>query len=266
MTEDINTKIEIITKIEELIKEGLIQGYEENLFFTQNYSNLQSRIIEYLIVVNIAQRLKHFGIEKGIQINLEYALNDFYNNAFPKTTSTSKKFATDLKRRKKHSPEDSKAKRLDIVLTKKNKADGEFFSSLKSIVGIEVKSINQDEKNIKKDIERLTKAMALVDDVGKNNIQGCFACFFRRFDKDTTTISKTKITEKIVENENKWSEYFAEIKKNYAQLNFKLIPIVIANLPLENFKYNPEIDYDYSDVIENSGYVCVYMIKITRNE
>lgn len=256
-------KKDIVNEIATLIKEGLVKGYKQNIFFTQNYSDLQSRVIEYLIVVNIAQTLENLAQQRGIQINLEYSLNDFYNNAFPSYISTGEIFATDVKKRGNHSPKDSKSKRLDIVLTEENKVAGEIFTSYKSFVGIEVKSINQHHKKIKKDVQRLATAMSLVDSVGTNNIEVCFACFFRRFDNDSTTISKDEIKIKDEFEKKYWKDYFESIEKDYPTLSFELIPTIVANLPVENFSYtNPEIDYEYSDLLENSGYVSAYIIKI----
>lgn len=265
--EEITNEFELISYIEESIEKGLVQGYKQNIFFTQNYSELQSRVIEYLIVVNVAQALEALAVRYRLQINLEYALNDFYNNAFPSVISSTGIFATDLVRRNNHSPPDSKSRRLDIVITEESRVTGEFFSSFKSFIGIEVKGINQNTKKIEKDIERLAKAMISVDSTGENNIKLCCACFFRRFDKDTTTISKVEILHKIEEEEKRWKAFFTKIESNYQILNFELVPVVIANLPVEDFRFNnPALEYDYSDVLENTGFISAYIIRMTKKE
>lgn len=259
--------VDIITEIENLVKNGLVKGYRQNIFFTQNYSDLQSRVIEYLIVVNIAQELEHYAFQNYIQVNLEYSLNDFYNNSFPSVITTGKIFAQDLKHRKNHTPIDSKSKRIDIALTKDVKIEGELISSIKSFVGIEVKSINQPNKKIKKDIERMATAMNLQDDIGSNNIACCFSCFFKRFDSDSTTISKQEIVKKTAQEKAKWEAHFKKVEDRFPKLNFELLDTNIVNLPVDDFKYeSPEIDYDYEDLLEKTGFINAYMVKITRNE
>ncbi|MFM7017716.1 hypothetical protein [Flavobacterium sp.] len=258
---------DIILEVQELIKEGLIQGYKQNIFFTQNYSDLQSRVIEYLIVVNVAQKLEHFGIKKSIFINLEYSLNDFYNNAFPSFIFAGEVFAQEHKSRKKHSPDDSKSKRIDIALTQESRLAGEWFTTQKSFVGIEIKSINQSDKKIKKDIERMAKAINLKDNIGQNNIQACFACFFKRFDKDNTTLTKPQIEKKTSAEKKKWEKHFEEIKDTYSDLLFELIDTSIVNMPAEEFNIAPYgDDADYEDLLANTGCINAYIVKITRIE
>ena len=261
-------KRNIITEIEDLIKKGLINGYKENILFTQNYSDLQSRIIEYLIVVNVAKELMHYCFQNGIEINLEHSLNDFYNNAFPSVIFSSEIFGSEATRRKNHSPEDSKIKRLDIVLTQEIKNKGELgFASKKSLVGIEIKSINQSKKKIKEDVIRLSKAMNLVDDVSENNIKAGFACFFRRFDKENGTMTKETYSKRAKKELKKWEDYFMIINEVYPKLNFNICELNVVNLPVEEFIYHtPEIDYDYHEVAQNTGFINAYIIRIDRND
>lgn len=258
--------INLVSEAESLIKAGLISGYKQNIIFTQNYSDLQSRLIEYLIVVNIAQSLQDFCLQNLIQVNLEYPLNNFYNNAFPSFIFEGDVLALEYKERKNHTPLNSKTKRLDIVLSKDTKSVKEWFLSNKPLFGIEVKSINISKKKIKKDIDRLATAMSLTDSVGYNSIQACFVCFFRRFDNDSTTISKNEILKKTKNEKDKWVKYLYEKKIHFSGLDLDLIDINIVNLPVEDFKQaDPELNYDHSDVLENTGFINAYMIKITRN-
>lgn len=263
------TKVEpiknIILEVQELIIEGLKKGYGQNIFFTQNYSDLQSRVIEYLIVVNVAQKLEHFGVQNNVFINLEYSLNEFYNNAFPPYIINGEIFNHKHKSRKLHSPEDSKSKRIDIALTQESKLIGEWFTTQKSLIGIEIKSINQSDKKIKKDIERMAKAINLKDDISQNNIQACFTCFFKRFDKDNTTLTKAEILKKTDAERRKWEMYFIDIKNTYSELIFELIDTSIVNMPLEEFNIAPYGgDADYEDLLANTGCINAYMVKIIR--
>lgn len=261
-------KVNIVEDIENLIKNGLMNGYKENILFTQNYSDLQSRIIEYLIVVNVAKELKEYCFKNGIEINLEHSLNDFYNNAFPTVIFSGGFFSSKAIRRKNHSPEDSKIKRLDIVLTSEINNEGELgFPSKKSIIGIEIKSINQSNKKIKQDIIRLSKALNLTDSISENYIKAGFACFFKRFDKEDKILSKEAYEVKAKKELEKWYSYFQELRIPYSNLIFNISEIKVANLPVEEFVFHShEIQYDYSEVAQNTGFINAYIIRIDRND
>lgn len=260
-------KVNIVEDIENLIKNGLIYGYKENILFTQNYSDLQSRIIEYLIVVNVAQELKEYCFKNGLDINLEYSLNDFYNNAFPSAVIEGGIFDSKLLNRKNHSPEDSKSKRLDIVLTSEIANNGEPFNSKKSFVGIEIKAINQSNKKIKQDIIRLSKALNLKDPISENYIKAGFACFFKRFDREEKILSREAYEAKAKKEVEKWQRYFEELGKIYKELRFTITEIKVTNLPVEEFVFHtPEIQYDYSEVAQNTGFINAYIIRINRND
>ena len=257
-------KKDIVLEVQGLIEQGLIHGYKQNIFFTQNYSDLQSRVIEYLIVVNVAQKLEPLSF-RGIYINLEYSLNDFYNNAFPLFIFEGGLFDQKYIGRKKHSPEDSKSKRIDIVLTSDSSIEGEWGTSQKSLIGIEIKSINQSDKKIIKDIDRMAKAIGLKDEIGQNHIQACFTCFFKRFDKDNSTLTSVEIENKTSAEKKKWKKYFEKIKDIYPELLFEIIDTSIVNIPAEEFSnINLDPEADYSDLITNTGCINAYMVKITR--
>ncbi|RKR08913.1 hypothetical protein C8C83_0508 [Flavobacterium sp. 90] len=267
MTSNLTTRIKknIVLDVQELIKDGLIQGYKQNILFTQNYSDLQSRVIEYLIVVNVAQNLEKFSFQNDIYINLEYSLNDFYNNAFPLFIFEGGVFDQKYIGRKKHSPEDSKSKRIDIVLTSDSRFSGEWGTTQKSLIGIEIKSINQSDKKIRKDVNRMAQAVSLKDEIGINSIQACFTCFFKRFDNDNSTLTSIQIDNKTSFEKKNWQKYFEEMAYIYPELLFELIDTSIVNIPAEefrNFSFDPEADY--GDLITNTGCINAYMIKVVR--
>ena len=260
-------KIKVVNEIENHIKQGLINGYKENILFTQNYSDLQSRIIEYLIVVNVAQELKEYCFKNGLDVNLEYSLNDFYNNAFPSALIEGDFFNTKLLNRKNHSPEDSKSKRLDIVLTTENANNGEPFNSKKSFIGIEIKAINQSNKKIKQDVIRLSKALSLTDPISENYIKAGFACFFKRFDRENSILSKKEFDAKAKREVAKWETYFEELGKIYKELRFTITEIKVTNLPVEDYiAYFKEEQLDYSQVAQSTGFINAYIIRIDRND
>ncbi|MEO8236266.1 MAG: hypothetical protein ABI549_12680 [Flavobacterium sp.] len=260
-------KINIIDEIESRIKKGLINGYNDNILFTQNYSDLQSRIIEYLIVVNVAQELKEYCFKRGIDVNLEYSLNNFYNNAFPSAVIEGDIFNSKLVNRKNHSPEDSKSKRLDIVLTSEMQNNNETFPSTKSMVGIEIKSINQANKKIKQDIIRLSKALNLTDPISENYIKAGFVCFFKRFDKEDKIMSNKEYEIKVKKELEKWQTYFQDLRETYTALRCSISEVKVATSTAENYVQNfQEHEYDFSEVAQNTGFINAYCIRIDRNE
>lgn len=257
----------MVNEIENRIKQGLINGYKENILFTQNYSDLQSRIIEYLIVVNVAQELKEYCFKHGIEINLEFSLNDFYNNAFPSARIEGGIFDSKLLNRKNHSPEDSKSKRLDIVLTTETVFDGVTSSSKKSFAGIEIKAINQSNKKIKQDIIRISKALNLTDPISDNHIKAGFACFFKRLDKEGKILSKEVYLAKAKKEVEYWERYFDDLRKIYKELRFTISEIEVTNLPVEEFTFHFQKEqYDYSEVAQSTGFINAYIIRIDRDE
>ncbi|MEO7215530.1 hypothetical protein [Mucilaginibacter sp.] len=257
----------IIDKIKEDIKSGLKAGYRENLLFTQNESDLQSKIVEYLVVVNIAQKLKGFCWDSDIKINLEHSLNDFYNWAFPSTTLVGTDiFNLVLNSRGEHAPENSISQRLDIILTKELQLSGDFSTKRRSFVGIEVKGINQYDPKIKTDVKRLAIAMSLNDSIGANSIVCSFACFFKRLDSDTSYISSADIAKKVAAEQGKWFTYFVEIKKEFTDLDFELIEVNIVNSPADEIHFEQsDFDNDLDLLIQMSGHVNAYIIKISRD-
>lgn len=260
-------KLKVVNEIENRIKRGLINGYKDNILFTQNYSDLQSRIIEYLIVVNVAQELKEYCFKHGIEINLEYSLNDFYNNAFPSARIEGGIFDSKLLNRKNHSPEDSKSKRLDIVLTTETAFDGVTSSSKKSFAGIEIKAINQSNKKIKQDVIRLSKALNLTDPISENYIKAGFACFFKRFDREEKILTREAYEAKAKKDVEKWQSYFEELGKIYKELRFTITEIKVTNLPVEEYiTYFKEEQHDYSQVAQSTGFINAYIIRIDRND
>lgn len=257
-----------MNEITDLIKNGLAQGYSENILFTLNFSGLQSRVIEYLIVVNIAQSLKEYCYKNNIQVNLEYPINDFYNGAFP-----SFKFVGDdpfnitMLSRAEHAPEDSISKRIDIVLTKDPKIEGAHSTKIQSYIGIEVKAVNRPDSLIKVDIRRLADGMSLKDNIHESSINCCYVCFFRRLDNDTSIISVEEIEKGIQIEKDKWLKYFNQLKPTYQNLDFELMDLNVINSPVDEIIFEEDEtgnDIDAGLLREMTGHVNAYIIKIAR--
>src|SRR5690606_15574240 len=72
-----------LNEIEEILVRSAKYSYEENLRFTYQSNDFNSRMIEYLVVVNIAKNLYNWAWDRFIQVQLEYSVINFYNGAFP---------------------------------------------------------------------------------------------------------------------------------------------------------------------------------------
>ncbi|CAM1366240.1 hypothetical protein [Tenacibaculum xiamenense] len=275
-------EVRLVEDVEKLIIEGLKKGYRQNLFFTQNYTGFQSRIIEYLITVNIAQSLEEYCFKGCLGVNLEYPLEKFYNGSFPcikynypdippNTNKEGKKllnyFGATLQNRKDHNPSQNKSKRLDIAITGDPiHTDGYLTNERRSLVGIEIKTLNPSKASVIKDITRLADALNLEDEISENQILCGFVCFFRRFDKENETFSQHQINNSKKSEKNKWIKNLNDLTEIYPKLNFNIIPEVLEESPVENvgpFEEKPELE-NYEDYADNSGLVIGYLIKITH--
>lgn len=262
---------EYYSEIESILKKGAIQAYQDNILMVFKHSDFESRMIESLVVVNVAKLLLDWAMNNYYQVHMEYPLRDFYNGAFPAVTWKEKASITDSEymiKRKEHNPKGNKSGRIDIALTRDTHNEGVFISpSWKSQVGIEIKSINQHNSKIIKDIERLSTGLVLSDEVGNNSIKAGYSLFYRRLDKENEVITEDEISTKKSTELNFWKNQFTEFRKNYGSLEYAIEEIVIREAAFEKIKdsYDPE-HFDYHDVAENSGLVVCYLIKITRND
>ncbi len=255
-----------INLIEGLIIEGAEKSYRENLFFCGFQSNLQSRIIESLITINVAQKLLDFCLQNDLQINLEYPISDFYNGAFPALSWVGEDiFNRKMIRRLDHTPSVKKLGRIDIVITKEPFNEGLFYKpSLMSLLGIEIKAINKSNDKILNDINRIANSLILNDAISANNVSVGFSLFFRRLDNP-----KEIITEKIIKKKKQREiEYWKKQIDNLLNEKVKYVikEIVIEESPIELISeyYSPD-HFDYSEVADNSGLVVCYLVKLENN-
>jgi len=255
--------------VEKHIKEGVSKAYRENLFLTGNYTDFQTRIIESLIVINIAQHLLVWGLKNYHQIQLEYPIRDFYNGAFPNFIWGIKDSKTNrFIQRGNYNPSNNVKGRMDIVITREpnNKKDGEYIDpKLQSIVGIEVKSINKSKSDIKKDVLRLSNALALKDKLTENSIKAGYSVFLQRLDNSKKITGNDEIDNKIKKENKYWGKYINGLKNDYLTLSFEILNLDIVGTSFDDVKqyYSPEHFY-YDEVAEETGYVISKIIKITQ--
>jgi hypothetical protein len=272
--------------IEDIIKNGAKKAYIDNLFLTGNYTDFQSRMIESLVVITIAQKLLDWAFPNYYQVQLEYPIRDFYNGAFPDIIWTQREIFDPGKfiKRQNHNPiklnsklnDDVKAKenksgRIDIAITTHPSSgkDGAFFihPKLKSIIGIEIKAINKSALDIENDFIRMANAVSLVDPISSNGIISCYCLFYRRLDNPKQINSKKEIEGLKVSDKIKWSNKFNELIKNTPIIKYDLESIIITEGVVDGLSdYYPPEEFEASEIAEMTGLVVCYLVKIYRNE
>ncbi|WP_339725226.1 hypothetical protein [Maribacter stanieri] len=247
-------------EVEEILISSAKYSYEENLRFSYKRTEFESRLIEYLIVINIAKRLFDWGWHKLIHVQLEYRIKDFYNGAFPEFSMKPR-----LKR-KNHNPIKNKSGRIDIALTKEPYRAYNYRDPIhKSLIGIEVKSFSNGYSKIKEDIVRLSEAMVLIDEIGENSIRASYLLFYKKLDKPNQIVIDDDIPKMKNKVLIKWEATLEEYRKNYTQLVYDFQPIEVKEAALAELKerFDPDF-FDHDEVAENSGLVMCYLIKIKR--
>jgi hypothetical protein len=272
--------------IEDIIKEGAKKAYRDNLFLTGNYTDFQSRMIESLVVITIAQKLLDWAFPNYCQVHLEYPIKDFYNGAFPDIIWTQREVfdPTQFVKRQNHNPIKVDSERNDDVKSKENKSgridiaittepssgkEGAFFINpkLKSLIGIEIKAINKSASEIENDFIRMANAVSLEDRISSNGIISCYCLFYRRLDNPKHINSKEEIDRLKVLDKDKWSGKFNELIKSTPILKYDLEPIVISEGAVDGLAdYYPPEEFDASEIAEMTGLVVCYLVKIYRHE
>ncbi|MFA8299702.1 MAG: hypothetical protein ACEPOV_06050 [Hyphomicrobiales bacterium] len=255
-----------INEIKNSIKEGMEKGYNENISLRSSYDNLIKEIREYLLTVNVAQKLlkwKEKNQKHYYKINLEYNLKDFYNNAFSesKPIETASIFDFGWISREKHSPTNNNNKKIDIVITK-DSTSYLGFEGVNSIIGIEIKGINKNKKDIIADAERLINAMINKDSVGENKIQYCFCSFLDMLNTENTIQDSSLISKYKNKLRDNWDKELNSLRDNYKDLNFSFEIFDIIENPYKEDKFS-HCD-DYNVVAKQTGSLIGGLITIKR--
>ena len=248
-------------KIEKLIFEGAISAYIKNLNYSYQFTNYTTRMIEYIITVNVAEKLFSYVDIKNLKVHLEYPIRDFYNGAFPD-------FVWDKFGFKKgdYTPVDNPSGLVDIVITSDGE-HGKYFreTPYSSIIGIEIKSINRTIPSIKKDIERMADAMVLKNKIDENNIKKGYVLFMRKLGSSNNLNSKEQLENKLEKDKKNWNNIISEYQNKYMKLLFEInSEEIFKTSNAEIVKEYPPEFFDYSDVADKTGVVISYLIKISR--
>jgi len=250
------------------ILSGLTVGYIQFYNFTKSAEVFEKRMIEYLLTVSVATKLyDQISFDSKMQINIEYPLRQFYNNAFPEIKFVKKKgsFGGSRLIRRKFNPEPSK-QRIDIAVTKA----GQGFSR-RSIYGIELKAINTSYTSIINDLRRLSEGMISNDKIDSNSITKCYSGFIK-FYKNSFKPSKIRDLKNFRSNiiskvQNLLSQNFIKNKK-YKQLDYRISTAIIDTQSAEEYKaiYSNQTDFipEYRDATNETGEILAVVIQIKR--
>lgn len=183
--------------------QGLYQGYNQNIVLRTDMLEENSKIIEYLLTVNVAQKLIEWNESEGWQysINLEYDSKQFFKNAFlPYMHKGDGLF--DLTLVHPSIPNHSREGRIDIGVCREVR---NFYDHLESVYGIELKGINPNYDSVISDVKRLVESLEMKDDNFDNSIQSGFSLFVRNLGGQKTLSSKESLlkSKKRVLNELK---------------------------------------------------------------
>ena len=255
------------TAIEKCIQDGLMKGYGEQIQLVSSYTELVEEVREYLLTVNVAQQLLRWNNNHNYKIQIEYSILHFYQNAFPaSSTKWNDIFDSETTARLSgHSPTNTLNQKIDIAIIQDRNADN-ASSCERTVMGIELKAINKNEANIKRDAERLARAMLKKDPTDENSIKYCFCGFVMRLDENTQIVKTNDIQKLRTEKDLHWNTICNDFNTQFHDLHFTFSMFDIRNTPLEAIEeFHKKIGSDYSEVAAETGIVVGGIITIKRN-
>ncbi|MDL2212641.1 hypothetical protein LJC29_01580 [Bacteroides sp. OttesenSCG-928-N06] len=251
--------------IEACIKKSIKKGYDLNLAFHSYFDEFTDTIREYLLTISVALELLEWNEEHKYKIFVEYPLRQFYENAFPPFSFEGNTIFNQHIVSREYKYDNSKSKeKIDIVITEEDSNSYPLID--RSLVGIELKGINQTELLIIEDIERLSKAISNVDSISNNSIVLGFVIFIRKFDKYNDIVHEHNVESYLSAEEQKWNTTFCSLNEKYPTLNFELQNFDICTHTYESRKKCFEDNCDVCEVQNATGCIYGYLIKILRKE
>lgn len=254
------------TEISDTIKVGLQKGYNQNLLLLSSYDDFMYEVREYLLTVNVAQQLLDWNKNHQYKVRIEYPIQTFYTKAFPSHIWKGEDiFNLDIvSRDPDHSPTEHHYQKIDLAITQ-DTAGANASENERTIVGIELKGINQNTNLIVKDLERMANAMIRTDSISDNSIKYCYSGFLRRFDKGDEMVTDSFLQEKDLKENKYWNNQCSILNNQFKKLLFSFEFFSIVHRPLEVIRQvHTEIQSDYSEVANDTGMVSGGIITIER--
>lgn len=259
-------------RLEQHLKNGLKNGYNQNQVFHTSFAGNKNSIVEYLLTANVAQQLIEWNKEEknDYSLYLEYPTEKFFKNAFlPYMDIGDGLFDVGITHPEvikslKNNTSIRKG-RIDIVICK---GESNYSDFRKSIFGIELKGINPDYKKVIDDIKRLVLAIEMSDeDTSFNNsIEAGYCLFIKRLGGNKTISTETSLKQAMEKSIGYLKKMIDErIEKTSTKID--LITDIIKNKPAE--EYNDLINREEltADVVsEGTQIMFSVLIKITREK
>jgi hypothetical protein len=257
-----------MSDIEQHLKKGLINGYNQNQILHASYVNNDTSITEYLLTVTVAQQLIEWNEENHYlySLYLEYSTEKFFKNAFLPYMEVGNNIwdmgiihPEVIKSIKEN--EDIRTGRIDLAVCKAHVGYGDFKDSL---MGIELKGINPNLNKVIEDVQRLVLSIEMKDVTFGNSIQTGYCLFVKKLGGDKRLSSKEALVRamsKSIENLDKVIK--AKVKTSTA--NIEVLKEIIEIKTKEDFdKMGNKEEITSNEVAEETKIVYSVLIKITR--
>lgn len=243
--------------LESIIHQGLREGYELDVSFNLVEDEFSHSMIEYLLTVSIAKRIKNYFDDESInayKIILEYSLIKFYLNCFPLKYEEFEDNNPFLIRSIYRVIDglQKNQKRLDIALI--------GIDNNRTFYGIELKGINPKIKKKLDDLDRLAIGFENVSNMIDSSLENCFFCYIYNPSSKNKIYNNSHDSIKLIES-------VIEIDKNAFELNH---PTLVIESTYEILKestsdsFNKEFDFD--EVTRLTGIIFSVLYKIVKKE
>lgn len=260
-----------VQNIIKAIQLGLRRGYNQNLRFKNKFISFESKMTEYLLTVAVANELSEINnYGKLVNIEVEYSLCQFYNNAFPIGIWTNENdLFTSSEYIKREYEADPSKKRIDIAVMYDD--NNGLINKYRSLHGVEIKSVNTHYSGIINDLGRLSDSMITdFDRTGTNSIQSCYSAFIKSYSDNSKPTLKSEIEnncKKIINFlDKKLNEKFRN-QKIYKSLSYSIHTENIDSSSFEEYyeqnKHIPDFEIGW-DPDSETGSVLGVIIEINR--
>jgi hypothetical protein len=258
-----------MTDIEHHLKEGLKNGYNQNQVLHTSYFDNETSIVEYLLTVNVAQKLIEWNSEKSYSYSLylEYPTEKFFKNAFlPYMEVGDGIFDIDIIHpevtKSIKDNDDIRTGRIDLVVCKEKLG---FTGFKESLIGIELKGLNPSLDKVVEDIERLVLSIEMKDGKFENSIQAGYCLHIKKLGGDKR-LSTEKTLESAMQKSIENLENVIKAKVKTTTTKIAVLSEVVSKMTCEEFAQQAnQKDLTADEVAEGTKIVFSVMIKITRN-
>lgn len=259
-----------MTDLEQNLKEGLRNGYNQNQVLHTSFIDNETSIVEYLLTVNVAQQLIEWNSKKNYDYSLylEYPTEKFFKNAFvPYMEVGDGLFDNEIIHpevtKSLRDNEDIRTGRIDLVVCKEKLGYSDFKESL---VGIELKGLNPSLEKVIEDIDRLVLAIEMSDTDKKfeNSIQSGYCLHIKKLGGDKRLSTKDTLEKAMAKSIENLKKVIGEkAKKTSAKID--VVTDIVSIKTKEDFdKQGNKEDVTADEVAEGTKIVFSVLIKITR--